>query len=164
LDVAASLIERFADVNDPYVLERLITAVYGGILRGGLDHLPDTARVAAQVEQFIFRRLDELTSDALMLDAARGIVEWAVAQGQLPAEALELARPPYGLPRSGTPPTWERLEGRYPHGEGTTDQASYGSIFFSLHGLADFGRYVVDSGLQSAGTSVITPKNTPEGS
>ena len=48
LDVAASLIERFAGVNDPYVLERLITAVYGSILRGGLDHLPDAAHVAAR--------------------------------------------------------------------------------------------------------------------
>jgi hypothetical protein len=148
LDVAASLIERFADVNDPYVLERLITAVYGGVLRGGLDHLPDAGRVAAQVEQFIFARLDQLTPDALMLDAAQGIVEWAVAQGQLPPGALELAQPPYGLPRPGTPPTWERLEARYPHGEGTTHQTSYGSIIYSLHGLADFGRYVVDSGIQ----------------
>ena len=148
LDTAASLVERFADVNDPYVLERLIAVVYGSVLRGGLDHLPDAARVAAQVERFVFRRLDRLNPDALMLDAARGIIEWAVAQGQLSAEALELARPPYGLARPSNPPTWERLEGRYPHGEGTTDQTSYGSIFFSLRsGIADFGRYVVESGI-----------------
>jgi hypothetical protein len=149
LEVAASLIERFADVNDPYVLERLISASYGGMLRGGLDHLPEAAQVASQVEHFIFRRLDRLNPDALMLDAARGIVEWAVTQGLLPAESLGLARPPYGLPRPAIPPTWERLDQRYPHDEGTTDQASYGSIFLSLRsGLADFGRYVVESGLQ----------------
>lgn len=163
LDVAVSLIERFAGVNDPYVLERLITAVYGGILRGGLDHLPEAGRVAAQVEEFIFGRLDELTPDALMLDAARGIVEWAVAQGQLPAQALAAARPPYGLPRPGAPWTWERLEARYPHGEGTTHQTSYGSIIWSLHGLADFGRYVVDSGIQHfAKVPLSQPLPTPE--
>lgn len=146
LDVAASLIERFADVNDPYALERLITVIYGSVLRGGLVHLAEAAQVATQVDQFIFRRLDELNPDALMLDAARGIVEWAVAKGQLPAEALESARPPYGLSRASNPPSWERLEERYPQGEGTV-QTSYGSIFFSLHGLADFGRYVVETGI-----------------
>jgi hypothetical protein len=163
LDVAAKLIERFADVNDPYVLERLIAAVYGGILRGGRDHLSDAARVAAQVEQVIFGRLDQLTSDALMLDAARGIIEWAVAQDQVPVESLELARPPYGLRRPGTPPTWEHLEERYPHGEGTTHQTSYGSIIWSLHGMADFGRYVVDAGIQHfASVPLSKPLPTPE--
>ena len=163
LDVSARLIERFADVNDPYVLERLITAVYGGILRGGPDHLPDAARVADQVEQLIFRRIDQLTPDALMLDAACGIIEWAVAQDQLPAEALELARPPYGLRRPGTPPTWEHLDERYPHGEETTHQTSYGSVIWSLHGLADFGRYVVDSGIQHfANVPLSKPLPAPE--
>lgn len=148
LEMAASLIERFAEVNDPYVLERLITAIYGGILRGGLDHLPDAARVASQVERLIFRRLDELNPDALMLDAAQGIVEWAVAQDLLPTETLQLARPRYGLACPAIPSSWERLDDRYPHGEGTTDQTSYGSIFFSLRsGLADFGRYVVETGI-----------------
>ena len=148
LDVAADLVERFAEVNDPYVLERLITAAYGGILRRGLDHLPDAARLVTQVKRVIFGRLDKLNPDALLLDAARGIIEWAVAHGQLPAEDLERTRPPYGFARPAIPWSWERLEERYPHGTATTDQTSYGSLFFSLRsGLADFGHYVVESGL-----------------
>lgn len=163
LDVAAALVERFAVVNDPYVLERLITAAYGGILRGGVDHLSEAGRAAAQVQRFIFSRLDQLVPDALMLDAARGIIEWAVAQGQLPSDALELAQPPYGLRRPGNPPTWDRLDERYPHGQGTTDQTSYGSIIWSLNGMADFGRYVVDSGIQHfANVPLSKPLPAPE--
>jgi hypothetical protein len=166
LDVAASLIERFATVNDPYVLERLVTVVYGSVLRGGLDHLTDAAEVAGQVERLIFRRLDRLNPDALMLDAARGIIEWAVARGLLAEETLEVARPPYGLSRPGNPPTWQRLEERYPHGKGTTDETNYGSVFFSLHGLADFGRYVVETGLQHFAKTALSeplPAATPPG-
>jgi len=147
IDVAASLIERFVGVNDPYVLERLITVAYGSILRGGVDHPAESAQLGSLVEEQIFGRLDKLTPDALMIDSARGIIEWAVAQDQLTASSLEAARPPYGFTRPGNPPTKEHLDERYPHGEGTTEVTSYGSIFLSVLDFGDFGRYVIEPGM-----------------
>jgi hypothetical protein len=82
-----------------------------------------------------------------MIDSARGIIEWAVARGQLPASSLTVARPPYGFTRPGNPPTQAHLDERYPHGEGTTEHTSYGSIFISVLSFGDFGRYVIESGI-----------------
>jgi hypothetical protein len=147
LDVAARLVERFAAVNDPYVLERLVTVVYGAVLRGGLAATSQVARLASVTERLIFGRLNELVPDALMIDAARGIIEWAVAHGLLPESSLSGTRPPYGFKPPGNPPTKERLEALYPHGEGTTEKTSYGSIFLSVLGYGDFGRYVIESGM-----------------
>ena len=148
LDVAASLIERFATVDDPYVLERLVTVAYGAVLRGGLADTGQATRLAAVVVRLIFGRLHELNPDALMIDAARGIIEWAVAHALLPESALSAARPPYGFKPPSNPPTTERLEALYPSGEGTTDQTSYGSIFISVLSYGDFGRYVIESGMR----------------
>ena len=148
LGVAASLVERYATVNDPYVLERLITAAYGGVLRGGISHQEQAGRLATAVKRFIFDRLPELNPDALMLDAARGTIEWAVGHGALPNSALVAARPPYGFKRPANPPTWERLDAMYPHGEGTTDETSYGEFYLSLHSYGDFGRYVIEPGVE----------------
>lgn len=103
LDVAASLVERFAKVNDPYVLERLITVAYGAVLRGGPMDTDKASQVAVAVEDFVFARLDELIPDALMIDAARGIVEWAVARSLRPEASLATARPPYGFRPPGNP-------------------------------------------------------------
>lgn len=147
LDVAARLVERFAEVNDPYVLERLVSVAYGAVLRGGLTATSQAAQLAAAIERLIFGRPKELVPDALMIDAARGIIEWAVAYKLLPESSLTGARPPYGFKPPGNPPTTERLEALYPHGEGTTHQTSYGEIFLSVLGYGDFGRYVIESGM-----------------
>jgi len=148
LDVAARLVERFATVNDPYVLERLVTAAYGAVLRSDLTHRESATKLAAAVDQQIFGRLADLIPDALMLDAARGIIEWAAAHDILPASALDAARPPYGFKRPANPPTQERLDRIYPHGEGTTEQTGYGSIYISVTRWGDFGRYVIESGVR----------------
>ncbi len=147
LDVAARLVEHFAAVNDPYVLERLISVAYGAVLRGGLAATSQATHLAEMIERLIFGRLNELVPDALMIDAARGIIEWAVAHGLLSESSLSAARPPYGFKPPGNPPTEDRLEALYPHGEGTTDKTSYGEIFLSVLGYGDFGRYVIESGM-----------------
>jgi hypothetical protein len=163
LSVAAILIERFASMNDPYVLERMVTVAYGAILRGGLAHKDQAARVANAVEQMIFGRLGKLLPDALMVDSARGIIEWAVAHELLPEASLTAARPPYGFKRPSNPPTKEQLDKLYPSGEGTTEQTSYGSIYISVLSFGDFGRYVIESGVQHfMRTPLSQPRPLPD--
>jgi hypothetical protein len=158
LEVAANLVNRFMTVDDPYVLERLITAAYGGLLRGGVQHPEDAAELAAMVERGIFGRLAVLNPDALMLDAAQGIIAWAIAHEALPASALTAAQPPYGFKRPANPPVRERLDALYPHGEDTTDQTSYASVYLSALDFGDFARYVLESGVRYF---LRVPRNRP---
>jgi hypothetical protein len=80
-----------------------------------------------------------------MLDAARGAVEWGVVHKLLPKKALADIRRPYGL----APPTEATLEKKYGFKEKQPDEESYSTIRFSLMGMGDFGRYVVESGVRN---------------
>ncbi len=82
-----------------------------------------------------------------MLDAARGIVRWGVAQQLLPDWALQAARRPYGLRPPGPPPTQATIDAKYGWRQEQPDDESYLSISFSVLTMGDFGRYVVEPGL-----------------
>jgi hypothetical protein len=92
-ELGAHLIERFGTLNDPYVVDRVLAAVYGAATRSqgneGLAALAETAYAA------VFAH-DPISPHALIRDHARGIVELAVHRGVPPAGVpIERARPPY---------------------------------------------------------------------
>ncbi|MBB3799406.1 hypothetical protein FHY17_003694 [Xanthomonas arboricola] len=97
-DLAATLIDHFADVDDPYVVDRVLAAAYGAATRrSGNENLAELARAAFTA---VFAR-DPLPAHALIRDHARGIIELTAYRGTLPTDVeLDLVRPPY--PR-GTP-------------------------------------------------------------
>ncbi|MGR7996943.1 hypothetical protein [Xanthobacter sp. ZOL 2024] len=90
---AAALISQFADVDDAYVVDRVLAAAYGAATRrSGIDGLPELARAAFAA---VFSR-DPLPTHALVRDHARGIVELAASRGALPSDVpLGTVRPPY---------------------------------------------------------------------
>lgn len=92
-ELAAALIEQFADVDDAYVLDRVLAAAYGAATRRSSDEgLAELARAAVKA---VFER-NPLPTHALVRDHARGIVELAASRGVLPADIpLERVRPPY---------------------------------------------------------------------
>jgi len=93
-DLAARLIAQFADVDDPYVVDRVLAAAYGAATRShATDGLAELARAAFAA---VFDR-NPIPVHALIRDHARGIVELAAARGVLPADLdIARARPPYG--------------------------------------------------------------------
>lgn len=96
--LAAHLIAVFADVDDPYVVERVLAAAYGAATRRSHDE--GVAELAQAAYAAVFER-EKLTPNALIRDHARGLVELAALRGFLLAgTSLERARPPYpqGLP------------------------------------------------------------------
>lgn len=92
LNVATSLIGDFFEVNDPYIHERILAAIYGAVLNSsnieGLDNL------ANFITRNIFEQ-DEIYPNVLVRDFARGIVEYAIYKNHYTLDKPEIIRPPY---------------------------------------------------------------------
>ena len=149
LDVLVRLLNRFAGVDDPYVWERLVTVAYGCVMRAADSRQAETFRPLVEFASTeIFEQLDRFVPDALMLDAARGIVEWGAATGLADEEALARARGRYGFSRPKRAWTKKTIDEKYdePYRDSKRDDG-YHDIYFSMFSMGDFGRYVVQSGL-----------------
>ncbi|WP_143133865.1 hypothetical protein [Actinoplanes philippinensis] len=145
LDVMRALVERFWNVDDPYVVQRVIAIAYGALLRSAPTQAADAAALATAVHTRVFAR--PVRADELLLDAARGITRWAVAHLLLPATASRAAERPYGLPLPGAAPTQATLDAKYGRYDDVPADQDYLSVFVSVLGMGDFGRYVVESGM-----------------
>jgi len=145
LDVMRALFERFWNVDDPYVVQRVVAIAYGCLLRSTPAQADQAKALAEVVHARVFT--PPVRADELLLDAARGIARWAVAHRLLPASALDSSRRPYGLKLPGPPPTKATIEAKYGWHKDQPDDESHSSISFSLLSMGDFGRYVVEAGL-----------------
>ncbi|MGH3766387.1 MAG: hypothetical protein ACRDTX_14765 [Pseudonocardiaceae bacterium] len=145
LDVMRALMKRFWTVDDPYVVQRVVVIAYGSVLRSSPEQADQAKALAELVHNLVFTR--PIRPDELLLDAARGVVRWAVAHQLLPASALDSSRRPYGLKVPGPPPTEATIKAKYGWCEDQPDDESYSSIDFSLMGMGDFARYVVQPGV-----------------
>jgi hypothetical protein len=147
LDAVERMIERFADVDDPYVAERVYAVACGCVLR--CHDAGAVARLAQAVFDRVFRD-GTPPPHVLLRDYARVVVERAL---YLDPDALdgdpERTRPPYrsAWPRIPTEEEVERLkhaEAEPPKEEGSYRPRNriYGSVFDD-----DFGHYVIGSRL-----------------
>ena len=92
LDAVVRLVERFADVDDPYVKERVYAVAYGTAMR---SH--DPAEVGTLAE-CIYTRVfasGEPPAHILLRDYARGVIERAIYLGARIDIVAERIRPPY---------------------------------------------------------------------
>ncbi|OGU16041.1 MAG: hypothetical protein A2076_05240 [Geobacteraceae bacterium GWC2_53_11] len=93
LALAFTLIERFRLVDDLYVIERMLAAIYGAALQAKSHD--GVAVLATAVYDWQFAD-GKPPAHVLLRDYARGIAEYANYLGVLPAGIeLELIRPPY---------------------------------------------------------------------
>jgi hypothetical protein len=145
LDVVTTLVRRFWAVDDPYVVQRMIVITYAALIWGGTQDRENARAVVSEVLKLVFTR--PMRADELMLDAARGIVEWGVKNDLLDKLSARTAERPYGFTIPGAPPTESSLKTKYGYKENQSDDRSYSSLWFSLMSLGDFGRYVVESGM-----------------
>ena len=139
LALAAGLIDRFKNIDDPYILERIIAASYGAALQGmtsnGLAELAQTAFTC------VFDRPEPIVH-VLIRDHARGIIELAHVRGVLPSSFdMERIRPPYrsAIPATVTEETIETYQQEYRPGNFMRDE-----IVGSTVNDGDFARYVID--------------------
>lgn len=140
LTVAAGLVRRFQDIDDPYILDRVMAAAYGAALQGvATDGLGELAEAAYHC---VFDR-DEALVHVLIRDHARGIIELAHMRGALPAGVdLTRARPPYRSP-SGIEDVPDALIATYVQ-EYAPGKSFRDDIVDSSVNDGDFARYVID--------------------
>jgi hypothetical protein len=147
LTVARRLLDRFWEVDDPYVVQRIIVIAYGALMRSDPANREDAKKLAARIRKLVFAQ--PVRADELLLDAAKGAVEWAVVHNVLSKKALTDIKRPFGLAAPSAPPTETTLEKKYGFKEIQPDDESYGTIRVSLMSMGDFGRYVVESGVHN---------------
>ncbi len=145
--IAMVLHERFCDVNDPYVVQRLYAALAGCAMR--------TARPCADLAGLAYAVLARaqgpgLPVDILARDYARTIAERALALGAIGADAdLAAVRPPYGASPPDISDADTGLFSEYewkPQIEGAATEDSPRALLHlhsSLGPHGDFSRYIV---------------------
>jgi len=91
-DLAASLVRNFVGVDDPYLVERLLAGVLGGLTQGAT---PEAAGIVAKA---VWENVFEPSPPAHLMirDHAAAIIDYAEIRGGLPSE-VDVARchPPY---------------------------------------------------------------------
>lgn len=137
--LACELVIRFMDVDDPYVLERVLAVAYGVALR--THEMKELEQLASAVFEhcFVGGRLPE---HLLARDYARGIVETAIRRGVFSELDSESIRPPY---LSNWPSIISRDEewDQRLTGNPTPKNIGLHRIWNSVSDWGDFGRYVI---------------------
>ena len=143
-------VNRFADVDDPYVVERVYGVAYGVAMRGndatGMD------RLARSVYQHVFA-CGTPPTHLLLRDYARGVIERAAYLGAAMGIDMDLVRPPYQS-------TWPEIPDEQSiqnlildmerSADGDSDRSAWNAIPFSIQQW-DFAAYIL--GANSADTS-----------
>ncbi|MGO9097480.1 MAG: AVAST type 2 anti-phage system protein Avs2 [Bryobacteraceae bacterium] len=154
LGVLATLIGKFACVDDPYVLERLMAAAYGCVMRSGdIDGIHAVAR--ASYTAFF---ADQPPVHILLRDYARGVIERALCLRPEPAFQRARITPPYGSDWPERIPTEEELKTAEYNAEGA--HRAQRRIWFSVMG-DDFARYVIGTNSGSFEWANLPLRGTP---
>ena len=141
LALAVTMLEHFSDVDDGYLLERLVAAIYGAAMQGMAAD--DAVMTVAHTLYRKFFAAGTPPVNVLIRDHGRGLIEYALWRGCLP-DGVDLAkvRPPYQSPWPIEPvpdAVIEKYTGEYKDGTRFHDQITASS---TDHG--DFARYVID--------------------
>jgi hypothetical protein len=145
LAAGSRLIERFADVNDQYVAERVYAAAYGAAMRN-YDQV-EAGKLALSVYNCVFA--NQLPPAHILLrDYARGVIERSLHLGTDLAFDTNLIRPPYNSIWP-TIPTEEEIGRLFPDSPAKWQDDDNGGAWARdrinssvMHD--DFGRYVID--------------------
>ena len=144
LDVLSLVIPDFLQVNDFYVLERLLAVAYGCALRS--TDKAAISQLATNVYVWIFRD-GEPPCHILLRDYARGVVEVALRNGcNMEDVDPSKIRPPYKSVWPLEIPTKEELEKYKEWSQDMPDeQWALHTIYDSVMGHGDFARYILGS-------------------
>lgn len=139
--LARGLWQRFKNLDDAYVTERLVAAIYGAAMQGHWG-AGDLLAVVKDLHADLFVSVD-FPANILTRDHARGLVRYAESQGALPKDFdAYLANPPY---RSGWPIEYvteaqiESYTRSYRGGSKHHDEITSSTVFDG-----DFARYQLD--------------------
>ncbi|WP_371588984.1 hypothetical protein [Streptomyces virginiae] len=145
--VLSGLIDTFlgrdaAEVDDPYLFERLTLVAYGVLAR--LGEPPEQVRgLAEQMLAYVYGDVDaaaHASRNALLCDAAGRIVAMGREVGVISNEEADRTRHPHACPEVGQPHAEADEETLFPWRD-LPANASWRTLHASLGGLGDFARY-----------------------
>ncbi len=151
LHLTVTFLEKFLNVNDPYVLERVFASIYGAVLR---SHKVDEEVRAnlSKLSKFIYEHIfdqEYVYPHVLLRDYARGIIEFTISKGISLSIDLDKIRPPYKSKFPGIPSDDEINNLLNRDSPGIQKIFSSMEVDASRHGhfisYGDFGRYVFQS-------------------
>ena len=143
IDATIRLVERFADVNDPYVAERVYAVAYGVAMR---SHNPEAVGALAETVYKLVFANNKPPPHILLRDYARGVIERALYLGAKIDIDPEKIRPPY---KSNWPhiPTEDEIKPYLPNwSRGSYDKAD---LEWACNRIVssvledDFARYII---------------------
>ncbi len=149
LDSAARLVDRFCDVDDPYIAERIYAVAYGVAMRS--NDPAEVGALAARVYDRVFGG-GAPPAHILLRDYARGVIERAICLGSEFNVDEQLIRPPYTSTWPKIPdedeirplmPDWS--QGSHDSGEAEWARNRIGSSVMD----DDFARYVIGTNSSS---------------
>ncbi|TXT32940.1 MAG: hypothetical protein FD136_1208, partial [Chitinophagaceae bacterium] len=145
--------DKIQDVNDPYVLERVVAGCFGAVSRSN-DH--NAIREFVQYVYDLYFRTSKPPVNILTRDYAKCMVECAVGKGIKLDYKPALLNPPFKsvFPKKIPTIEWaDALEHRKKSGEKYTDEErGYFQIITSLRGFGDFSRYILGTNHRDSGS------------
>ena len=143
------LVNHFADVDDPYVVERIYAVAYGVAMRS--NDITGVDRLARSVYQHVFVG-GTPPAHLLLRDYARGVIERAAYFSAATDFDLELVRPPYQstFPEIPDEQSTQDLILKMEQSSDDANQSAWHAISFSVQGW--------DSPLTGALTLRWTPR------
>lgn len=153
--VLQDLLGRFADVDDPYVLERLYAVAYGCALRTSDDDA--LAELALDIYARIFAD-GRPPAHILLRDYARGVIEATLYRGLDLGLDVEKVRPPYASDWPSDIPTADEVDAWRYCAEDASDAERTRSRVTSSAMNSDFAWYIVPGGLKWSRRALGEPR------
>lgn len=149
LGAASRLIERFADVDDPYVTERVYAVAYGTAMRS--NDSEEVGLLATCVYNQVFVK-GIPAAHILLRDYARGVIERALYLEAKVDVITDLIRPPYhgAWPTIPTDDEIESLFKNWSHGSYDSGDLEWSRNRIRISVMDDdFARYVIGTNFHS---------------
>lgn len=163
IDVSIKLIKLFYDTNDPYILERVLLAIYSSILSS--NELDELIELAQEIDKLIFQIKEEkeIYANVLIRDYAKNIIQYCVYKNKVNYTQREIdainerITPPYNSKLPKKFPTIQEIDEIYKRNE---EDSGFKDYYYSANrilrsmtteygrgicGYGDFGRYTFES-------------------
>jgi hypothetical protein len=150
LHLTVTFLEKFLNVNDPYILERVFASIYGAVLRNYKVDEGVSANLS-KLSKFIYEHIfdqEYVYPHVLLRDYARGIIEFTISKGISLSIDLDKIRPPY---KSKFPETPSDDEINNLNNRSRAIETIFSSMEVNasrngnLVSYGDFGRYIFQS-------------------
>ncbi len=147
LNLCLPMLRKFENVNDPYVLQRMMGVVLGAVLRRKKAWEDEFGSIAEYVYRHVFEQ-DEVYPDVLYREYARLIIERWIFENPNQTEFLkDVFSPPYNakdIPAMEKPVIIDGYDG---HGGTYCILSSMRTTCDGAGMYGDFGRYIFESAL-----------------